>query len=197
MSVLDSRVLVLNRGWQPVEVTTARRAVGLVYQDRAQVLDPFSYQTLDFENWVEARDFARRAVHTLRMSCEEIALPEVIVLNRFTPYRSVGCTRRGIFTRDQNTCQYCGTIGRRDELTIDHVVPRSRGGRSLWENLVVACAPCNGRKGARLPKEAKMQLIREPRRPSVAELAAAPAADVPASWEAFLGELYWRQPLDE
>ena len=98
------------------------------------------------------------------------AYPRVIVLLFFDrlPKKEVKFTRHNVFERDKNTCQYCGTIFDRNDLNLDHVVPRDRGGTTTWENVVCSCIPCNTRKGNRLPQEAQMSLIRKPKRPEMA-----------------------------
>jgi 5-methylcytosine-specific restriction endonuclease McrA len=198
MSVLQERVLVLNRSWRPIQVTTVRSAVTRVYQGSARFVDPETYTTHAFESWKDAARFAHEAVRFLRGAGWTMAVPEVIVLRHYDGFRRerVRFTRRNVYARDDHTCQYCGREFTTKDLSLDHVVPRSRGGRSTWENLVVACHRCNRRKDSRTPGEAGMRLIRRPERPrsTVAPLRAA-AGEVPASWEAFLSDLYWNLEL--
>jgi 5-methylcytosine-specific restriction endonuclease McrA len=201
MSVLQERVLVLNRSWRPISVTSVRNAVTLVCQDAAKFVDPESYATFDFESWKDAAAFARDAVRFLRGSSWKILVPEVIVLSRYNGInkRQVKFSRRNIYHRDRNTCQYCGRTFRTQELTLDHVLPRSRGGRSTWENVVVACCDCNRRKDDRMPAETGLRLIRKPVRPQWQEVRVTSRVDgrIPASWEAFLSQMYWDQELKE
>jgi len=198
MSVLQEKVLVLNRSWQPIQVTTVRSAVIRVYQGSARFVDPETYATYAFETWRDAARFAHEAVRILHGAGWAMAAPEVIVLLRYDGIRRerVRITRRNIYARDENTCQYCGRRFATVDLSLDHVVPRSRGGGAAWENLVVACHRCNRRKDNRTPGEAGMRLIRRPVRPGsiLAPLRAAPGK-IPASWEAFLSDLYWNQEL--
>ncbi len=198
MSVLQDRVLVLNRSWQPIQVTTVRSAVVRVYQGSARIVDPETYATHAFESWRDAARFAHEAVRFLRGAGWAMAVPEVIVLRHYDGFRRerVRFTRRNLYARDENTCQYCGRWFATKDLSLDHVVPRSRGGRSAWENLVVACHRCNRRKDNRTPGEAGMRLIRRPVRPrSILVPLQGASGEVPASWEAFLSELYWNQEL--
>ena len=97
----------------------------------------------------------------------KIRVPRVIVLLFFDrlPKKEVKFTRHNVFERDKNTCQYCGNVFERQELNLDHVLPRDRGGLTTWENVVCSCIACNTRKGNRLPHEAHMALIRKPKRP--------------------------------
>src|SRR5438477_8360778 len=167
--MLDRQVLVLNRLWQAVNICSVRRAFTLLFQGHAQVVwsdGSNDFRTHDFESW---RDFSVREpepdmVHTISF---KIRIPRIIVLLIFDrlPQKEVKFTRHNIFERDKNTCQYCGKIFDRNDLNLDHVVPREKGGQTTWENIVCSCIPCNTRKGNRLPLEAGMHLIRKPARP--------------------------------
>ncbi len=138
-----SKVLVLNASYEPLNVTNWQRAVGLVVKGKAEQLE-----------------------HNGKMLYPGFPLPTVIRLRHYVrlPYKEVALTRRNVLHRDSHTCQYCGYEG--EDLTLDHVVPRSRGGLDTWENIVTACVRCNVRKGNRTPKEADMRLRRPPYRPS-------------------------------
>lgn len=148
---IDRRALVLNQNYEPLNVCAVRRAFVLVYHGKAEV--------------IETASGAIRGVEA------EFPLPSVIRLHAPVkrPRPRVRLTRKEVFARDDHRCQYCGVAGA--ELTIDHVMPRHRGGPHEWENLVAACRPCNHRKGGRTPSEARMHLLRQPTRP-----AATPAA---------------------
>ncbi|MFQ5697362.1 MAG: HNH endonuclease [Myxococcota bacterium] len=159
-----SAVLVLNRSYLPVHVTTVRRAFSLLYQGLARVVDD-QYETFDFDSW---RDLAIRAGDdSIGVVGGLIRVPRVILLTAFDriPKRHVRFSRINVYARDRNTCQYCGRHFSRSELNLDHVVPRSRGGRTTWENVVCSCLDCNRRKGGRTPKQAGLRLIQAPRRP--------------------------------
>jgi 5-methylcytosine-specific restriction endonuclease McrA len=136
-------VLVLNASYEPLNITTWRRAVVMVLKGKAEGLE---------------HDPDRR----IR---EDTLLPTVIRLRHFVrvPYKPLPLTRRNLFHRDGHRCQYCGACA--DQLSVDHVVPRSRGGLDTWENVTTACLPCNVRKGNRTPREAAMPLLRPPHRP--------------------------------
>ncbi|OGO24169.1 MAG: HNH endonuclease [Chloroflexi bacterium RBG_16_50_9] len=139
-------VLVLNQSYEPLTVCRARRALVLIFQGKAEMI----------ENGVGF-------IHSIR---ETIPLPSVIRLDRLIkrPRRQRRLTRFEIFNRDRFTCQYCGQHTR--QLTLDHVIPRYRGGQHTWENVVSACVSCNRRKAGRTPQEASMKLIRLPAPPS-------------------------------
>ena len=140
--MINYPVLVLNQSFEPLAVCRARRAVVLVYEGKAEMLE-------------NGRGF----VHTIDSS---LPLPSVIRLASMVrrPRRERKMTRYEIFNRDNYTCQYCGLQSR--HLTLDHVMPRFRGGQHTWENVVSCCAPCNRRKAGRTPKEAHMKLLKEP-----------------------------------
>jgi 5-methylcytosine-specific restriction endonuclease McrA len=161
------RVLVLNATFEPVNVCTVRRAVVLLLKKKAEVIE--------------------RAERELHSATTTIARPVVIrLLNyvripRDTHRRKI--TRRAVFARDDWTCQYCGA---RSQLTVDHVVPRSKGGPSTWDNIVASCAPCNRRKGDALPRQAGMQLNRPPRTPSPHVFIQVASPTIPAAWRQYL-----------
>lgn len=161
-SVLNTKVLVLNRAYLPVHITSVRRAMALLYQDIARAVDE-QYRTFDFASW---SDLAAKE-DSIGLVGRAIRVPRVILLVAYdrVPRRYVRFSRFNIFARDQNLCQYCGRQFPRSELNLDHVVPRSKGGKSVWENVVCSCLRCNRLKGGNTPAEAGMRLIRLPFRP--------------------------------
>jgi 5-methylcytosine-specific restriction endonuclease McrA len=199
---LNSQVLVLNRLWQAVNICTARRAFALVYAGHAHVVssdEANNFMTHDFESW---RDFSTTAPEheMVKTISWKIRVPRVIVLLFFDrlPKKEVKFTRHNVFERDKNTCQYCGQAFERNELNLDHVVPRERGGTTTWENVVCSCIPCNTRKGNRLPEAAHMHLIRKPKRPKwrpfVHVTFSAPQHE---SWRHFVDLAYWNVELSD
>ena len=162
MSVLNTKVLVLNRSYLPIHITVVRRALSLLYQGVARAVDE-QYRTFDFASWA---DLAAEE-DTIGLVDRAIRVPRVILLQGYDriPRRYVRFSRFNIYARDGNRCQYCGRQYPRAELNLDHVVPRSRGGTSVWENVVCSCHRCNRLKGGRTPAEAGMRLVRQPRRP--------------------------------
>ena len=185
--MLKSSVLVLNRVYLPVHVTTVRRAFSLIYQGSAKAVDS-QYQTFDFQAWT-CRPVAKGgdAIGTVH---GRVPVPRVIVLAYFdrVPKRHVRFSRSNIFSRDRHTCQYCGDKPSRAGLNLDHVVPRSQGGRTCWENVVCCCIACNRRKGGRTPAQAGLRLQRTPRRPRWTPLLGAlPPTSRYREWSPFLG----------
>jgi 5-methylcytosine-specific restriction endonuclease McrA len=163
-TVLNTKVLVLNRSFLPIHITSVRRAFALLYQGVAEAVNG-QYQTFDFDSWSELSV----AVHedTIGLVNRVIRVPRVILLVAYDrlPRRHVRFSRFNIYARDRNTCQYCGRLFARSELNLDHVVPRSQGGTSRWENVVCSCHACNRRKGGRTPEQAGMRILHPPRRP--------------------------------
>ena len=144
-NLLGSPVLVLNASYEPIHVCVARRALILLLKGVAA-----------------AEELSNDEVHS---PSKVVPVPSVIRLLEYRriPRQTRALSRKNILLRDRYTCQYCGTVSSASELTLDHVTPRSRGGKSSWENLVTSCRRCNNHKGDRLPDEAKMELSRRPR----------------------------------
>ncbi len=209
-AALNAHVLVLNKMWMAIRVTSARRAFSMLFRDLAEVIrvDDGSYTAHSFDTWTQLsaarEDFefslGERAgdyewVRTVRMS---IAVPKVIRLLGYDrlPRQDVKLNRRNIFARDQNRCQYCGKRFATSELSLDHVVPRSQGGKSLWDNLVCCCVACNVRKGGRTPNQSGMKLIHEPVKPKRNPIVSMRlGSNKYASWRAFLDHAYWSVEL--
>lgn len=187
--VLELPTLVLNRNWQPVNVTTVARALVLVWNDAAEVVDPQSYQTFDWPSWSE-REVSDLAPALRAGSGRRIAVPEIVTLIRYSriPKVTVTFSRRNLLFRDNWTCQYCGKQPGAGQLTIDHVVPRSLGGPSSWTNCVLACEPCNSRKAARTPSQAGMRLRSRPTSPQWGPDFARHDGGLP-SWHPFVKEI--------
>ncbi|MEM8885956.1 MAG: HNH endonuclease [Planctomycetota bacterium] len=194
--ILDQRTLVLNRSWVAITTTTVREAVSMVYQGAAKVICADTYQAHDFASWSDVT--ASHDEPCVRTVALRLRVPEIIVLAAYDgfPQRTVAFSRRNLYRRDRYTCQYCQKRPGTEELTIDHVLPRSRGGRSNWENCVLACVECNKRKANRLPSEAHMHLIRRPRTPRWSWDVEVAVGHRKASWEQFLADRYWNVELE-
>ncbi len=194
MTALESQVLVLNRLWQPVNTCTARRAVKLLFLGQAQVVhrgEDSCYTTHDAASWLEAsrRGAIRTDAGHIRSIKTDFLVPEIIVLcfyDRF-PKKDVKFTRHNIFVRDRHTCQYCGRIFDPKDLNLDHVIPRDKGGRTTWENVVASCIRCNSRKANKLPHEARMFPLHAPRAPKWRPFHSSIRPQAPhVSWRDFL-----------
>ena len=197
--MLNSGVLVLNRAFFPVHITSVRRAFCLLYAGLARAINS-RYEMFDFQSWSEL------SIHTneeaIGLVGRMIRVPRVVVLTAYdrVPRRNVRFCRRNIFGRDRNTCQYCGKVFPTNELNLDHVIPRSRGGKTTWENIVCSCIACNKRKGGELPEQKGMRLIRRPARPQWApQFAFSPRTSIRQEWLPFLSLVdftYWNLELE-
>jgi 5-methylcytosine-specific restriction endonuclease McrA len=164
-ALLQSKSLVLNRSFLPVHVTSVRRACVMLYAGLARAVDA-DCQTFDFAAW------CRRSVDEdgewLGLVHGSMPIPRVITLLYYDriPRRHVRFTRHNVYSRDRDTCQYCGRRFPRHQLNLDHVIPRSQGGASSWENVVCSCHACNRRKGGHTPEQSGVRLLRHPVRPA-------------------------------
>lgn len=201
---LSLSVLVLNRSFVAVHITNVRRAITLLFRELAEVvhieegqyaahsLDSWrelsalqaSFRTPD-QDWVQAVGYELQAPRVIRLvSCDR------------GPRQGLRFNRRNVFARDGNQCQYCGKQFPTSELSLDHVVPRSRGGNTSWENIVCACVACNVRKGGRTPQEARMQMIRQPMKPKRSPLLTIKLGNPKyQSWKSFVDNAYWLADL--
>lgn len=195
-AVLDRPTLVLNRNWQPVGVASVARSLIKLWNGAARVIDPESYQLYTWSDWARLQPAEGELfIETVRF---RLRVPEVISLTDYdrVPTNSVTFSRRNVFKRDRFTCQYCGIQPGSEELTIDHVIPRSQGGATTWENCVLACVECNSRKADRTPDEARMPLRHPPKRPKWKPLYATRGVRID-SWSRFISEAYWNVELED
>ncbi len=198
--MIDAQVLVLNKSFFPVNITSVKHAFSLLYQGIALAVDE-QYKTFDFESWGQLA--ASRHNETIGLVNRAIKIPRVIALVAFDriPKGRLRFTRINIYARDKNTCQYCGKIFPKNELSLDHVVPRSQGGTSTWENVVCCCFSCNIKKGGGTPKEAGMKILKAPFRPRWTPFAKLSIRKKnPREWIPFLSMVdisYWHTELLE
>jgi 5-methylcytosine-specific restriction endonuclease McrA len=217
VEVMDSKVLVLNKNWQAVDVTKVWKAIHKVISGRALFIDPLSHVTYEWEDWVlnwdDASMTAKREMgKTLPVGgIFEMVVPEIIVCTEYSgrgykvSKRRPKFSRTNVYRRDRNRCQYCGDKFKTEYLNLDHVIPKSKGGEMSWENIALACVPCNSKKENRTPEQAGMRLIRRPFRPKAEDLSVNPmdkllrkAGNRPMkTWEQFLGKMYWEVELKD
>ena len=195
-AVLTRPTLVLNRNWQPVSVASVARSLTLAAGERARIVDPADFRQYAWADW--ARLIPKDDEPFIQAVAFRVRVPEVIALTEYdrVPVNAVTFSRRNIYKRDHYTCQYCGAQPGSEELTVDHVLPRSRGGTSTWDNCVLACFECNAKKADRTPAEARMPLRKQPVRPAWKPLYAWHVERI-ASWSKFLSEAYWTVELEE
>ncbi|MEX2216062.1 MAG: HNH endonuclease [Phycisphaeraceae bacterium] len=206
-NALNTNVLVLNKLWHAIRVIDARRAFSLLFRNLAEAIrvDDGSYTGYNFENWSDLSQARGKFngpdhaaydwVRTVRL---ELAVPKIIRVFGYDrlPRQEVKLNRRNIFARDRNLCQYCGKKFPTQELSLDHIKPRSQGGESSWINLVCSCVRCNARKGGRTPDQANMKLIRPPVKPKRNPVVCLRlGSEKYASWRQFVDNAYWSVEL--
>lgn len=203
-SALESHVLVLNKHYAAVRVVSAKRAFVMLFKGLAEIVsvEAEQYVSYDFSSWCELSEYRARYEREhhdwIRCVKFDIAVPRIVRLLFFErlPRQPVKFNRRNIFARDRNRCQYCGKKFPTSELSLDHIFPRSRGGRADWTNIVCCCVKCNVRKGGRTPEEANMKLIAEPVKPKRSPvLTLRLSSEKYASWKQFLDTAYWNVEL--
>lgn len=196
-----SDVLVLNRSFYAIQVISWQRAISLVYLDHARVVDE-DYRTYSFDDWRElASAVTKEPAGFIHTPSFKLAIPDVIALRYFDglPKSEVKFTRRNIYEHYNYRCAYCGQKFNSSELNLEHVVPKSRGGKTDWTNVVTSCIPCNLKKGNRLPEEAHMKLLSRPSKPKwrgSAAIVFRPGFRIKASWQRFIDNIYWNTELD-
>ncbi len=164
------KTLKLDSSYRPIEIIDALEALVMCFVGKAQIIETYKKEI--------------RSVSTA------FKLPAVIVLNRIVKFRFNGLmpNRMNVLWRDGNQCQYCAGYFPQGELTLDHVIPKSRGGRNTWENLVVACKKCNQKKGAKIPQESGMHPLRKPVKPKLSVLKSVSEAEISELWKNYLWE---------
>jgi 5-methylcytosine-specific restriction endonuclease McrA len=193
--VLTRPTLVLNRNWQPVGVATVARTLIKLWNGTARVVDPTDYQLYTWQDWSRLEpDDGEPFIQTTAF---RMRVPEVITMITYDklPIRSVAFSRRNLFKRDKFSCQYCGCRPGSEELTIDHVIPRSHGGVTSWKNCAVACVDCNAKKADRNPEQAHMPLRKQPVQPKWRPFYASQGNRID-SWSRFISEAYWNVELE-
>ena len=203
---IDEKVLVLNRGYAAIRVIPARRAFTLLCRQVAEIIsiEDGQYYNYGLRDWIDVaqlqREFEPEQHRWVQLPSIEIAIPKVIRLLMYDKFikPEVRLTRRNLYARDKNRCQYCGKRFSASDLTLDHVVPRVQGGGNAWSNLVCACLRCNTKKGGRTPRQARMHLIRKPFKPAQCEsLKLRVGPKQYHTWKAFLNNAYWTVELNE
>jgi 5-methylcytosine-specific restriction endonuclease McrA len=198
--MLNSPVLVLNKFFFPVDTTSVKRAFLMLYLGAAKAVD-MNYETFDFESWSEISSLKKS--ETIRTVSKTIKIPRVIIVLRYDKVHSkeVKFNRYNIFKRDRSVCQYCKNSFPKNELSIDHVVPKSLGGKTTWENVVCCCLTCNRRKGSNFLSETAMSLSTKPIKPSWELLSNIYLRTVKfEEWKPFLSSVdtsYWNVELEE
>ncbi|OQA91968.1 MAG: HNH endonuclease [Elusimicrobia bacterium ADurb.Bin231] len=194
-------VLVLNKKFYAIHITTWQKAISLLFADHARVVDE-NYKTYDFNNWMDiSRQMERSPSGFVHTPTLKIAIPDVIVLlfYGYLPPMDVKFTRRNIYEHYKYKCCYCGKKKSVSDLNLEHIIPVSRGGATNWLNVVTACISCNLKKGCKTPEEADMKLLVQPSKPlwkGPASLCYRPGVKFKASWQKFIDNMYWNSELE-
>lgn len=159
-------VLVLNKGYAPVQITSWQDAMSQIYTEKARPLDQ-DFVVYSYNDWIQNTNTVLadyNKVHTIKYT---IAIPEIILLSNYNrlPIKMIKYSKPNCFLRDKYRCGYCGKQFKEEELTADHIFPRDRGGQATWENIISSCFPCNQKKANRTPDEAGMKLRFKPINP--------------------------------
>lgn len=195
------KILVLNKAYQPVGIANIERAFGLLVTGAAKALDK-NYQVFDYDSWSElSAETGDDVIHTVRQA---LKVPRVLVLQVYDrlPRSTLRFSRNNIYLRDKFTCAYCKVKFSRSQLNLDHVVPKSQGGKTCWENVTTSCVKCNLKKGARTPQEAGWSAVK-PAKPTWSQLMPRKADDEAPPYEEWLPFLdpasasYWNAELQE
>lgn len=208
-SILDQKIVhVINKQWKPISKTTVRKAINKTLNGRYQIVGEH-WSLFDFSGWIDHWNDAKRVakfaenVQMIKIGNMRIAVP---LLVKCTDYnggfdvsdKPVQFTRRNIFLRDNNTCQYCGKNLPSDQLNLDHIIPKSRGGLTNWENIVLSCVRCNQKKANRTPREANLKLRSQPYHPTRRDLGILHDNTLSKKdpWEVIMDLMYWNTELN-
>lgn len=187
MQVLDTPVLVLNKSWVVIGTTTVRDALTAIARGAADGLCTDSYQLHDWESWTSGTPTSAKTY--IKTTSSDVPAPEIVVLTNYDRLyaRPPVFTHRSLYARDGYNCQYCLKKYSASSLTVDHVLPRSRGGPTSWENCVACCLKCNQRKADRTPREAGLKLIKKPEQPRWNPVMHVRESARPESWSSIMG----------
>ncbi len=216
--MINSEVLVLNRNWTAIGLTSLERCISLLFSEyedgmpKAQIITPppkGSYEVWTWESWSKLRP--EKGENFISSTSKAYKIPEVILLSNYDkiPIRNVNFCRRSIWKIDEYTCQYCGSKPNYDECSLDHVIPKSKGGDTSWTNCVLACYKCNSQKADREPHEAfrtkkskdwngpsPMRLLKEPKKPEFSIFENDSGGKILDTWKHWIDKLYWEVPLE-
>jgi len=195
-NALNRKTLVLNKAWTAIRIVSVKDAICEVFKDKARILDPKTFVLCTFDDWFQRGAEDGSGIQTIH---GVFAPPTIIVLLTYDriPPMLVQMSRRNLYVRDNFTCQYCGATPGTRELSIDHVVPKSQGGITSWENCVLACTSCNSKKGHRSLKSSNMHLLHEPKRPEWSFKFASRSSEYNSDWATFISDEYWTVTLTD
>lgn len=192
-SALDNFTLVLNKAWQPIGTCTVRDAITLMSRNAAKGLDFRNFIMISWDKWISDKENSPPGNNFISSSNFKIPAPEVIILTKYDKkyFRKVRFTTKNLYRRDDHTCQYCLKKKSEDDLSVDHVVPRAKGGKTSWDNCVTACMNCNNKKADRTLAEAGLRLPRKPERPQWNPIIHVRPEFRPESWKPLVNSEWW------
>jgi len=199
---MSADTLVLNKSFYAIQIIQWQRSMSLLWQGHAEAVDE-NYITYDFDSWSElSKTIVEHPSGFIHTPTLRLVIPEVIRLTRYEklPDSDVKFTRSNLYSHYKNLCSYCGDKFSTKELNLDHVIPRSRGGKTTWDNIVLSCIECNLRKADRTPREADMKLLVNPTRPKWKghqNLILRSPVKIKMSWQKFVDNCYWNSELSE
>jgi 5-methylcytosine-specific restriction endonuclease McrA len=203
LAKLAKPVLVLNKSWTAIGTVTLEDAISKLYstyhngEPKAFVVEPESYQRFSWADWGKFTPSITEEV--IRSSNMAFRIPEIILLSRYEklPQPKIHFSRRTLYKRDNFTCSYCVKKFKTEILTVDHILPKSRGGKTTWENCCLACYKCNMKKANRTPEEAGMKLHITPSKPKNLNMYKFNLTKPIKSWQSFISEYYWNVSIEE
>lgn len=202
-ATLERKILVLNKNWAPLETISLEEALIKLFKTeddgvtpKARIIEPESYQTFTWEDWSKLRPLATE--ESLKGANLHFRIPEIIILSRYDrlPRPKLNFSRSQLYKRDKMTCQYCGAKPGSELLSIDHILPSSKGGLTTWENCALCCVDCNRKKADRTPEQAGMKLLSKPCRPDRSVFKFESGVKPIKSWRAFISESFWNVELE-
>lgn len=198
--ILNEPTLVLNKNWHPINVIRAKTAFKKVISEKALLLDHNDWSTYGLDDWIEKfsykNDSIPDGIDVVPSGKISIKLPELIVLNKYdrVPRTDVKLTRRNLLIRDNWTCQYTGKKLRGEDISIDHIIPRTQGGTTTWNNVVICDWKINAKKAGRTPEQAGLRLLKKPSKPQWNPLYSHYVTKIKKSWSKFLkGNFNWEE----
>jgi len=193
MDVLNSHTLVLNKSWVAIGTTTVKEAVILLSRNSAKILATGTYLTYTWDEWLEEAPEMTEVKSYIRTPNLAIPAPEVIILSNYDEIfrTTVKFSTKAVFRRDNYTCAYCGKRKKVEDLSIDHIIPRSRKGGTNWFNCVTSCFSCNNKKGSQTAVEANMKLHFKPRVPKWSPVIHVKNDSRPESWKKLVKDEQW------
>lgn len=201
MSIENYRVLTLNKQWVACNAISLKKAIILLFscyddgEPKAKIIDPYDdFRLFTWNDWSRLK--LGDNDQCIKTSSSTFKVPEIILLTRYEkfPPQPIKFSRSALFQRDSFKCQYCGKKPGTSNLTLDHILPKSKGGKTTWENIVISCIPCNTKKADKFLYETDMKLLSKPKKPTL--LLFKNIKNYPKSWENFISNVYWNIELE-